>query len=188
MNGPNTPPQLKKPIDWDELYPGRFLKAGQLGERKPTVTIKSVDLEELADDKGNPKRKGVITFVELPYQLALNKTNGLLLRELFGRDLNKWPGRKITLYQGKVESGSQKGEPAVRIWGSPELPQNRTVSIQLPRKRPMQIELHAVQSRDATRRPDVARHPTEQPVEPPVEQHSDDEPPFGDGDNEQGGS
>ncbi len=153
---------LRKPVDWDELYPGKYLKAGQLAEGKPiTLTIKAVDVERLADDKGIDKIKGVITFAEIPYHLAMNKTNGLLLRELFGRVLDKWVGRKVTIYRGEVESGSQKGQPAVRVWGSPELTEDRVVKVQLPRKRPMNMTLHRVAPRDAARRPEVDRHPTE---------------------------
>lgn len=158
---------LKKPVDWDELYPGRFIKAGQIGERKATLTIKSVDVDRLQDEKGQDKIKGVISFVEMPYQLALNKTNGLVLREIFGRSLEGWVGRKVTLYRGQVESGSQRGEPAVRIWGSPELKEDRAVTVQLPRKRPFQVTVHAVASRDAQRRAEVDRHPTEGLNRPP---------------------
>jgi hypothetical protein len=179
----NTP-QQRKPADFDELYPGRFLKAGQLGERKPTVTILSVELDELVGENGQPKMKGVIAFREIKYQLALNKTNGELLKAMFGRDLNKWPGRRLTLYQGKVEHGSWKGQPAIRIWGSPELDADKTVSVQLPRKRPLQFVLHAVQSRDAARKPEVERHPTEQ-TPPQTSGDEGEAPPFGDG--EQGG-
>lgn len=154
----NTP---RKPVDWDELYPGRFLKAGQLGDKRPTLTITSVDVEKLPDDKGGEKTKGVVTFQETPFQLALNKTNGLLMLELFGREVQKWPGRKVTLYRGSVESGSRKGEPAVRVWGSPELQSDRTVEIRLPKKRPMQLVLHAVRGKDAAAPSAVDKHPTE---------------------------
>lgn len=157
----NDPKPLKKPLDWDELYPGKYLKAGQLGDRKPTLTIKSVDVERLQDDKGADKIKGVITFVEVPYAWALNKTNGIVLRELFGRALESWIGKRVTLYRGAVESGSQRGEPAVRVWGTPELERDREVMIDLPRKRPFAVTVHAVQARDAARRPDVDPHPTE---------------------------
>jgi hypothetical protein len=157
---PGNGPPMKKPLDWDELYPGRFLKAGQLGDKRPTLTIKEVTVDRLQDDKGIEKVKGVIVFVEVPYQLALNKTNGLCLREMFGRTLEQWAGRKITLYRGTVESGSQKGEPAVRIWGSPELKEDRVVEVKLPRKRPMQMTLHAVRAVEQ-RKPEIERHPTE---------------------------
>jgi len=165
----NEPPKpLKKPADWDELYPGRFLKAGQLGDRKPTLTISSVDVERMLDDKGQEKVKGVITFHEVPYQWALNKTNGIVLREVLGRSLEGWVGRRVTLYRGAVESGSQRGEPAVRVWGFPELERDRQISISLSRKKPFTITVHAVQARDAQRRPEVARHPTEPPPATPA--------------------
>jgi hypothetical protein len=152
---------LKKPIDWDELYPGRFLKAGQLAiDKQHTLTIKGVVVERLDDSKGGEKVKGVITFHEVPYQLALNKTNGLCMKELFGRVLETWIGRKVTLFRGTVESGSRKGDPAVRVWGSPELERDRVVEITLPKKRPFKMTLHRVQARDV-RRPEIERHPTE---------------------------
>lgn len=146
---------LKKPVDWDDLFPGRFLKAGQLGDRKYTLTIAEVITERLPDERGGERVKGILVFRESELQLALNKTNGICLREILGRDLSKWPGRKITLYKGAVESGSQRGEPAVRVWGSPELTEDRSVEIVLPRKRPFSITLHAVKraERAADERP-----------------------------------
>lgn len=158
MNSPN----LRKPADFDDLYPGRFLKAGQLGDRKPTVTIASVDVESLPDEKtGGERVRGVISFKEMPYQIVLNKTNGECLRALFGRELKGWVGKRVTLFRGKVESGSQRGTPAVRIWGSPEIDGDREVSIKMPRKAAFNITLHAVRRGDAQQSPQVERHPTE---------------------------
>jgi hypothetical protein len=51
---------LTKPVDWDELYPGRFIKAGEFKGKKPTLTIKDVDVESLAGDDGKEKVKGII--------------------------------------------------------------------------------------------------------------------------------
>jgi hypothetical protein len=171
--------QLRKPVDFDHLFPGRFLKAGQLGTGKPTVTIKSVDLDRLPSDKGGEETKGVITFAEMQYQLVLNKTNGLCLRAMFGREVARWIGRKITLY-----AGTWNREPAVRIWGSPELTEEKSVTIKLPRRTPFQHILHPVAARDATRRPDVERHPTEGQPAPASSSTGKDpdggeRPPFG---------
>ena len=52
---------LPKPVDWDELYPGRFIKAGDFKGEKVTLRISMVKLEELVGDKG-PQIKGVIGF------------------------------------------------------------------------------------------------------------------------------
>ena len=165
-----TQPNEEKPttpVDWDELYPGRFLKAGQLGERKITLTIAAVIVDKLIGDDGQPKKKGVISFAGTEAQWALNRTNGLCLLEMFGRKPQEWIGHKVTLYQGKVESGSQRGEPAIRVWGSPELERDRDVEISLPRKRPFKVTLHATR-----RKPEG-----EQPPPPPPT--TGEPPPFG---------
>jgi hypothetical protein len=159
--GARRPVTERPPLDYDELFPGRFIKAGQLGDKRPTLTIERVDVETLPDEKQGERRRGVLVFREMPYHLIVNSTNGQLLRSLFGRNLPAWIGRKITLYRGAVESGSQKGEPAVRIWGSPELERDRTVEVKLPRKKPMHLTLHAVRAKDASAPPAVDKHPTE---------------------------
>lgn len=129
---------LKKPVDWDELYPGRFLKAGELNGKKVTLTIADIDLEELEGDAGK-KVKGVLSFKGTPKQIPLNKTNGICLREMFGRKVTEWIGKRITIYPGEWN-----GEPCIRIWGSPDIPEDRQIEVSLPRRRPIPMTLHAV--------------------------------------------
>ena len=145
----NEPKTLSRPVDWDELYPGRFLKAGEFKGKKPTLTIASVDIEELVGDKG-PQIKGVIRFERTDKAWALNKTNGVCLRELFGRKVQEWVGKRVTLY-----AGTWDGEECIRVWGSPDIPADRDVTIQLPRKRPFKMTMHRVESsKPAPRRDD----------------------------------
>ena len=134
--------QPRRPVDWDELYPGRFMKAGQLGDGKHVFTIQDVTLETLEGDRGQ-KDKGVITFKETQFQWALNKTNGEVLKALFGRKVQDWIGKQIALYRGEVESGSKRGEPAIRVYGCPHLKQDMHITIQLPKKKPFQVTVHA---------------------------------------------
>lgn len=129
---------LKKPVDFDQLYPGRFVKAGDLIGKKATVTIADIDLDELEGDAGK-KVKGVISFKETPKQLVLNKTNGICIKAMFGKKLSDWIGKKITLFPGQWN-----GEDAIRIWGSPEIPKDMDVQIQLPRKKPFKMTMHRV--------------------------------------------
>lgn len=131
---------LKKPVDWDDLYPGRFLKAGQLHGKKVTLTIASVDVDELESDKGK-KVKGVVTFKETTFQLALNRTNGLCLKAMFGRKLSDWPGKRCTLF-----ASQWNGEECIRVWGSPDLAADETISVQLPRRAPIPMTLHKVEA------------------------------------------
>ena len=131
----------KPPVDWDELYPGRFLKGGQLGPNaRPILTIADVSVEALMGDDGKDKDKGVISFKETQLQLPLNKTNGTCLKAMFGREVPKWIGRQIVLFRGEW-----KGEPAVRIYGSPELKADISVEVKLPKRRPMTFIMHAPQ-------------------------------------------
>lgn len=129
---------LKKPVDWDDLYPGRFLKAGELHGKKFTLTIKDIDLDELEGENGK-KIKGVVSFDETPKQIALNKTNGICLRAMFGRKLPEWVGKRITIFPDKWN-----GEDCIRIWGSPDIERDEEVQVQLPRRKPIKMTLHKV--------------------------------------------
>lgn len=109
-----------KTYDYDELYPGRFLKAGNFKGREVTLTITAVDLEELEDKKGK-KGKGVLSFERTKLQLVLNRTNGECLKGMFGRATAKWIGKRVTFYPVTVEAF---GAPtlAIRVRGSPDIP------------------------------------------------------------------
>lgn len=129
---------LPAPVDWDELYPGRFLKASEFKGQKVTLRISAVRIEELVGDKG-PQIKGVISFEKTEKQWALNKTNGLCLREMFGRKVQEWVGKWVTLFPSQFD-----GEDCIRVWGSPELAEDKAVTIALPRRRPFEMTLHKV--------------------------------------------
>jgi hypothetical protein len=128
-----------KPVDWDELYQGRFLKASDLKGKNVTLQIASVDLETLEGEKG-PQKKGVIAFERTDKQLALNKTNGICLKEMFGKKVQGWVGKRVTLM-----SQLWNGEEAIRIFGSPDLPEDKEITVSLPRKRPMTMTMHKVE-------------------------------------------
>lgn len=151
-------------VDWDQLYPGRFFKGGDIleGEKK-IVTISAVELEELEGNKGL-KGKGILTFEGEKMQLALNKTNGICLREMFGRKPYEWIGRRFAMYQDQFEH-----QPCIRIWGSPELTQDLVVTVDLGRRRkPFKMTMHAMQTQRPAQRPsgNVRRLDARQPSEP----------------------
>lgn len=130
---------FEKPVDWDQLYPGRFIKTGDLLGKNVTLKIASVDLDELEGDTGK-KVKGVISFDGTEKQLALNKTNGICLKEMFGRKVQDWVGKRVTLMPSLWN-----GEECIRIYGSPDLAEDKEITIQLPRKRPMKMTMHKVE-------------------------------------------
>ena len=130
---------MGKPTVYDELYPGRFLKAGLLKGQKVTLTIKDVDLEGLEDENGKKQQKAILAFDERPMQLVMCKTNGICIKSMFGPALADWLGKRVTLFESQWN-----GEPCIRIWGSPDIPRDQKVVVQLPRRRPIDMVMHAV--------------------------------------------
>ncbi len=130
---------MSKIVDWDQLYPGRFWKAGLLApDEKKVLVVSEVHVEPLETEKGI-KEKGVITFEGEKLQMPLNKTNGICLREMFGRVPYKWAGHRFAIF-----SGTWANEPCVRIWGSPELTEDKAVTIELPKRKPFVLVMHAM--------------------------------------------
>jgi len=135
------PKRLAKPVDWDQLYPGRFVKASDLKGKQVTLRISEVNLEELAGEKG-PIVKGVISFEKTEKMLALNKTNGLCLRAMFGKKVQDWVGKRVTLFPTEVRMPTGEMDDAIRVYGSPDIPRDLEITVSLPRKRPVQMTMH----------------------------------------------
>ncbi len=134
-----------KLTSYDELYPGRFMKAGELLGKKPTLTITEIFHEELPDSNGAPKLKVIISFKETKKMLVACKTNGLCIKHMFGKTLADWVGKRITLF-----AGQWNGEECVRIWGSPDIAEEMPVKIELPRKRPIPMVMHKTSPKGAS--------------------------------------
>ena len=130
---------MPKPSNFDELFPGRFLKAGLFKGSKPTLTIKDVEVEELEEATGKKRSKGIISFVERPMELCLNKTNGICLKAMFGKELANWIGKRVTLFASQWD-----GEECIRVWGSPDIAEDSVVKIELARKKPFNMTMHSV--------------------------------------------
>lgn len=120
-----------KGLDYDQLFPGRFIKAGDLAGRDVTVTISAIDLEDLPQEKGGDKAKGIISFAKTKKKLVLNRTNGECIKAMFGRDTGEWIGKRITLYPADFN-----GDLCIRIKGSPDIDAPVTFELKLPRKKP----------------------------------------------------
>jgi hypothetical protein len=123
--------------NYDELYPGRFLKAGLFKGKKPTLTIKNVGIEDMEDNAGKSKVKAIISFVERPMELVMCKTNGICIKAMFGKETANWIGKRVTLF-----AGNWNGEECVRVWGSPDIQQEIKVEVELPRRKPFPMVMH----------------------------------------------
>lgn len=129
----------KKIVDFDQLYPGRFLKAGQLLGKKVTLTIADVDTEELQGDDGKVQTKATLSFRETPMKHVCCKTNGICIREMFGRKVTEWVGKRVTFFPD-----TWNGEPAIRVWGSPDIDRDIDVTVTLPRRKPFKKTMRPV--------------------------------------------
>jgi hypothetical protein len=87
-----------------DVFPSKWLKAEDLGDKEPTVTIDRVVLEDLGDGQ-----KPVAYFRGKEKGLVLNKTNWSMLEHLCRSDeSDEWTGQQIRLsvemvpFQGKI--------------------------------------------------------------------------------------
>lgn len=161
----DKPPKVfAAPVDWDELYPGRFLKASEFKGKQVTLRISDVRIEELIGDKG-PQIKGIISFERTDKQWAINRTNGICAKMMFGSKVQAWIGKRITLFPALHD-----GEPCIRVWGSPDIDKDFDVLVQLPRKRPFTMTMHKTGAKPATATTQAAVAPAAR------EPGADDEP------------
>jgi hypothetical protein len=151
-------------MDFDLLYPKRFLKAGMFGGRDVTLTISKVFKEVLEGDKG-PKMTAILSFAERPQQLTLNVTNGTCIKEMFGRETDAWIGMRVTFYP--MEYKTEHGDMAIRVRGSPDLQKPVTFTLKLARKKPRELTMLVTKTGSAK--------PAQQPQ--PPQPHPDDPPP-----------
>lgn len=107
------------------LNPSRFLGAADLLGAEPTYKILGVVMEEIEEDvpKGQPpkfKRKGLVRLEGAEKGWLLNVTNAKALATMFGEEVEKWTGHRVTLCSEIVTSFGETA-PAVRVRGSPDI-------------------------------------------------------------------
>lgn len=127
-------------MDFEALFPGRFIKAAEFKGREVTLTISALDLVDLPQDTGPEKARGVISFRESKKQWVLNRTNAVCLKEMFGRETDAWLGKRVTLYPAQASFGRER-VLAVRVKGSPDIAAPVDAEIKLPRRKPVQMRL-----------------------------------------------
>jgi hypothetical protein len=123
-------------MDASLLNPSRFIKSQAFAGREPTLRIKEVRVEELEDNKGAKKLKGIIAFNEIPKEWVLNRTNVECLKAMWGRETDDWIGKRVTLFAAPYHDNTTGEETTcVRVRGSPDIEKTMKVTITLPRKK-----------------------------------------------------
>jgi hypothetical protein len=96
----------------NSMFPSKYLKADDLGQHRPIVTISHVKLAEVGQDG---EKKPVCFFEGKGKGLVLNKVNAETIAGLVGSfDIDDWPGHRIRLYATKVEFGGKR-VPGIRV-------------------------------------------------------------------------
>jgi hypothetical protein len=92
----------------DNAFPSNYLKASDLGDNQPVVTIDRIEIEAVGRDK---EMKPVVYFRGKEKGLVLNKTNGRKIAELVGsKDTDDWSGCQIRIYATETEFGGETVE------------------------------------------------------------------------------
>lgn len=85
-----------------QAFPSNFLKAEDLGGKSVTLTIQSVEMEEMGQGR-DKENKLVIQFAKTDKKLICNKTNAKTIEKLYGDDTDAWVGQRITISPREVE-------------------------------------------------------------------------------------
>jgi hypothetical protein len=95
-----------------ELYPSKWLKAGDLGGRAVAVTIAGVTVETFRQPDGGERAAAVLDFSRATKRLILNKTQCGQLTGVVGSErLADWPGQTIRL----APASAPNGKPTIAI-------------------------------------------------------------------------
>ena len=80
-------------MNFDDLFPSKYLKASDLNSEPRTALIKNIDTEKMNDGEMKP----VVYFKGSSKGLVLNVTNGRVIADLYGSDTDGWVGKPIAL-------------------------------------------------------------------------------------------
>ncbi len=106
------------------MFPGRYLTAADLLQAGRDVTREIVKLtqEEMRTNDGKSKLGWCIHLQGVEKLWVLNKTNALVLSDLYGPETNEWIGKRVTLYAARVQAFG-KTVDAIRV--RPQVPEAR---------------------------------------------------------------
>jgi len=124
--------------DYKQLFTGKYLASPDLGPREVSVKIVRITSELVKDEEKKTERHRWIAFFEGKDKgMLLNRSNAILIAAIAKSDKTEdWIGHSITIGVRKVKMGGDLVD-GLRVVGSPELSAPLTVSIRLPRKKPI---------------------------------------------------
>ena len=90
--------------DYRTLFDSKYVASYDLENGDVTVTISAVRSEELSAHNGDAERKAVLTFSDAKKEFVCVKTNCKLIAGMYGKDVDNWIGKRITLYKTQCEA------------------------------------------------------------------------------------
>lgn len=96
-------------------FPSKWLKSGDVEDGDLTLTIKSVQIEDIGQGESQ-ESKPVIYFEETDKGMVLNKTNADTISRLHTPETDNWIGKKISIFATEVDfAGKQTLALRVRM-------------------------------------------------------------------------
>ena len=102
--------EMEKTMNLDQMYPSKWLKAGDLQGQTIPVVIVRVVMEDVGDEAGKP----VAYFQGKEKGLVLNKTNAMSIGLVHGQDTDGWVNKTIELFPAVVMYQGQN-VPCIRV-------------------------------------------------------------------------
>lgn len=117
-------------MDYEKLFPGRFIKSADLDGRDVNLEIKAVRSEDI-----DGKPKAILAFQGTKKEMVMNRTNAESIKLMFGRETDEWIGKKITIFPDTIPDPFNGGNTtAIRVRGSPNITKAATATVQRGRK------------------------------------------------------
>jgi hypothetical protein len=89
-----------------DLFPSKYVKAADLNGKPFTLAIKKLVIEEMGHGTEKEK-KPVLYFSNAAKGLVLNRTNAMIIANLYGDESDGWVGKRVTIYPTQVRAFGQ---------------------------------------------------------------------------------
>lgn len=100
-----------------QMYDRDYLGSWDLPENKDVVvTIEHVKGGDIVGTGGKKSKKPVVSFVGKEKKFICNVTNAKAIAGLYGNHVEKWAGKRISLYVSTTRDPSTGGDtPCIRV-------------------------------------------------------------------------
>ena len=101
--------------DYLKMYdPSAYLCAADLNGQEVTVQIEKCTGGEVVGDGGKKSKKPILTLVGTSKKFAIGKTIGKVIAGMYGRHVEGWAGKWITLFETTTKLSGEI-VPCIRV-------------------------------------------------------------------------